>query len=238
VKNSGFTMIEVVLFLAITSVLSLVAVLGLGPRFRNVRFTESMRNLESTVQKELVSSRSVNNRPNIFCLLDNVTINPLNITKNLGGAAAGKAEECVLNGNLLVFNPDNSTYQFHAIVSRRVPRSSCLTSPTDINNLLNCYQATIVGSDIHIQKYTYANGVKKISTSDNAIAYFQDPGTGQQYLYGFNNTGPHTGNFAMRGPVAQPAGPCLELVGGGNARQAKLQFTQNVLKPEMVFGAC
>jgi hypothetical protein len=198
-----------------------------------------MRNLESTVQKELVSSRSVNNRPNIFCTVDNTITNPLNITKNTGGAAAGKAEECVLNGSMLVFNPDNSTYQFHAIVSRRVPRGSCLTSPTDIGNLLNCYQATIVGSGIHVQKYTYASGVKKISTTDNAIAYFQDPGTGQQYLYGFSNTGPHIGNSAMPGTgVTDPIGPCLELVGGGNARQAKLQFTQNVLKPEMVFGAC
>lgn len=247
-NKHGFTMVEVTLFLAISSLLSVIAIIGLGPRFRNVRFSESIRDLESNIQKELFRSNSVNNRPDLHCALDTDTTKPLNIGTGVG-VKAGEAGDCVLNGQLLVFNNDLVTYQYQALVSRREAPDGCLPADPVLYQLLACYQTTIVGSTVDVSQFSYLNGVKKISAppAENAIAYFQDPGTGQQYLFGYSTIAPpYDTNKPMRlpAPAAPPApqipaplGPCLQLEGGSN-RRAAIKFTTNVLKPEVEFDGC
>jgi type II secretory pathway pseudopilin PulG len=242
VNKHGFTIIEVVLFLAITALLGFIAIIGLGPRFRNVRFSESMRDLETNIQKELINSRAVNSRPNLRCTL--TVTGPLDISATGSLDNPGEAEDCVLNGRLLVFNPDNTSYQYHTIVSRREPLTGCLAADPSVSNLLDCYQATVVGSTLEIRRFGYLNGVQKTTspTADTAVIYFQDPGTGRQFLFGYG-TGPYTSNTLLSiaappTPLPTPYGPCLTLGSGSGNRIGEVQFTTNVLTPKLEFGDC
>ena len=69
-NKRGFTLLEVALFFSITGLLALVAFAGLGPRLRNVRFTDATRTLEASVQQELSNYQfGVNQREsNINCM--------------------------------------------------------------------------------------------------------------------------------------------------------------------------
>ena len=68
-NTKGFTLLEVSLFLAVSGALGLIAFVGLGPRLRNVRFTQSIRLIESTINAQFAASQSgQNNRPaNFIC---------------------------------------------------------------------------------------------------------------------------------------------------------------------------
>lgn len=105
-RQRGFTVIEVTLFLGITGLLFLIALLGTGNTIRSVRFTDSGRSLTAYVQRQY----------------DDI-INGLNTRQGTERCAGGIVDtnisqlpgtsDCLLMGKLLVFHigtPDITTY--------------------------------------------------------------------------------------------------------------------------------
>jgi hypothetical protein len=94
-KGDGFTVIEVMLFLAISGALLLMAMLGSGEMARHARFSDSVNSFHSNMQRyyeEVVSgvnTRAVNNA----CAPGNVR--------------AG-TDSCLLIGRVISFNEDTS----------------------------------------------------------------------------------------------------------------------------------
>lgn len=108
-RQSGFTVIEVMLFLGISGMLFLIALLGTGATIRSVRFTDSGRSLEAYVQKQYDDIvNGLNQRDsNITCTNGTVdTTTPQTVgTSN-----------CFFMGKLLVFRQGNSTVTSYNVV--------------------------------------------------------------------------------------------------------------------------
>ena len=244
-NKHGFTLLEVTLFFAVSGLLALVAFAGLGPRLRNVRFTDAVRSLESSTQRQLSDFQSgVNLRSaNIGCSLSGGR--PFLENVPAGGQTAGSSANCIINGRLAVFG-EASTVYYPVVSARRV--DSCTTDP--VYGRLFCHFPTVLALDGSTTEVTYRNGAK-VQGDSVGLIYLQDPNGTETKLLAFNpNKVPSAGDVYQlepaslsNGDVAQPSPTatyplassiCLGLSG----RTAQLQYNSNSLQPKVTFEGC
>lgn len=257
-NKQGYTLLEVTLFMAISSLLTLVAFVGLGPRLRNVRFTSAVRGLESGVQSQIIATQSGVNDVVNKCTKDG---NKVVINSNPSGAT-GTSQDCVINGTVVVFREGSVTY--YPIVSLREKVTGdngaidkC--EDTDDNSFQSvlCYSPTILDSATSgVTNVEYSNGVKNSTGSLAAFGYIQDPNSSSTYTFVFQNTSDYfdstiltpgylnqlgtKGSANQNERIAQlitansTADTCLTLSG----RSALFQMQTGTTKPKVTFGGC
>ena len=248
-STAGFTLIEVTLFLAISAGLIVVALVGFGPRLRNVRFTQSVRATEAAISKEFsASAAGSNSRSDSFsCVRGSDAGLTVPQISSASSKIAGGSDQCVINGALLVFEADKMVS--YPIVSLRLPASgqpSSCTSASDLETILNCYRPRVVSSDVEQpqkQEIRYQNGVSSTSSLRNdgkplAFGSVQNPNGTEKYQF-FHIDGTNLDGQAQIWPdnteafVAKPY-TCLSLGG----RTAKISFTVVSTKPTVMFEEC
>ncbi len=91
--SGGFTIIEVILFLALSGLFLLIAFAGIGNRTANIQFSDSMRSLHNFLTSEQSKVRNGVN-------------SSLEVPASCGspGTAVGTGGECVLLGRVVNFN--------------------------------------------------------------------------------------------------------------------------------------
>jgi len=188
-NHQGYTLLEVTLFLAISSLLTIVAFIGLGPRLRNIRFTAATRDLQSGLSRQFTDAAvgETGRVANFQC--SSSTGAPVVSSKT--GDTTATSGDCIINGRLAVFDTKQVTY--YSIISLR----NCETSGA--SNLF----ATIVDSCQPLvqtdstlspapQTAMYDSGmtIKNTDTSANrfAFGYIQDPNSTARYSFVY--TGP------------------------------------------------
>ncbi|HSX28520.1 MAG TPA: prepilin-type N-terminal cleavage/methylation domain-containing protein [Candidatus Saccharimonadales bacterium] len=136
-RQAGFTLIEVMLFLAITGLLFLIGIFGTGAQVRSVRFSDSMRGLDSYLQKQygLVSTGSNPRDITTTCTSSGALGTPPTFGTGTG-TTAGDQSGCVLLGRLVKFNTGSpNTVNSYYVVGRRLATSQ-LTGD-DMTDLAN-----------------------------------------------------------------------------------------------------
>lgn len=104
-KNQhGFTVIETTLFLALSSALVLVAILGTGSVMNSTRFTDSLRSSEAFVQAQYTE------------VLNGVNPRAANSACN-GAVSSRGASNCLLLGKLVYFEEDSNKVTSYYVVS-------------------------------------------------------------------------------------------------------------------------
>lgn len=232
--HAGFTLIEVMLFLAITGLLFLIGFFGTTFQIRNVRFTDSMRSLHSNLQKQYTLVATGANPRDVSATCTNpggaLGTPP---TFGTGTAAAndtaGDAGGCVLLGKLVKLSPDNSNLTSYYVVGTRLSASQ-LTGD-DVTDLRNSGPA-LSPQAIDSQEITWgANFIQPSSAASNnqsqAFAYLRSPSTGRIMTFAFSNdvitNGTIPGNdAAMRSAIttanlAVNAGYCFKGTSGNQA---------------------
>jgi hypothetical protein len=109
VRQGGYTVVEIALFMAITGLLFLIVLIGTGSTIRNVRFSDSGRSLEAFVQRQYDDIiNGLNTRPGLeTCSGGTVTI---------GSNQTPGTSNCLLMGKLLVFGTNTSTITLYNII--------------------------------------------------------------------------------------------------------------------------
>ncbi len=250
-NKNGFTLLEVLLFLAISSTLAVIAFIGLGPRLRNIKFTNAVRGAESSIAREFITatsgtnaspagfrcSRQPTSQPGIDGDVPVVSQNPL--------GTAGSSEQCVINGKLAVFNDDRITY--YSIVSLRQPKNSACASGT-FESTRECFRPRIsrglaYNEPPETETVFYESGARVEGGADGhplAFGYVQDPAGIQKYQFFYNvandindpeqtilvneNTGRYSADQTM----------CMRL----GDRSALFTFEADINKPIVAFGEC
>jgi len=255
-NKKGFTLMEVTLFFAISGVLALVAIAGLGPRLRNVRFSSGMRDIQSNIVKEFsTSSLGLNQDERVNCVVGmdgRVSFDPI-----APSGDAGTQEECVLVGRAVGVYKDYLRY--YSVVARRTPETvsgGC----TGLEGLINCYNPTVVHSDSSSADpdgppittamesvdglipgstvYRFSNGIKlRDGEEDLAFGYIQHPNGTESHRFFFKADRAWLaygmgGNTLDADFEADRDGKiCMELSG----RKAALKFDVAKNEPEVVF---
>lgn len=226
-STRGFTLMEVTLFLAISSALSLVAFVGLGPRLRNVRFTDAVRGVEASVTKAVSDARLGKGQTGGFvCSSDGSAL----VLKKEEQSTAGTSQACVIAGVTVFFKNDTTQLQYQQVVARRTKTASCAN--VSLETFYNCYQARplLEADGIPPGTVDYANGLRQTSSSvvldgtetkpdGVAIGYVRDPETNKEYLF-INGKGENS-----------TAKVCYALGG----RKASLNFSTDSIEPKVIF---
>ncbi|MBP7837075.1 hypothetical protein KA021_00030 [Candidatus Saccharibacteria bacterium] len=241
-NTKGFTLLEVSLFLAVSGALGLIAFVGLGPRLRNVRFTQSIRLIESTINAQFAASQSgQNNRPaNFICQSSGGGLSVSALADN----PVGSSEDCVINGKVVYF--ENNKMTFYSVISRRSPLPvsgvDCLTT-SSLSELQRCYTPRLTGTGVgdppesSVINYTSDVGARFSSgaPSYRGYGYVQSPNGVEQYPFFF------MGSVAAKNltdsnttTLNDPLLMCFEL----SNRQAQLSVGKNTIKPDISFKGC
>jgi type II secretory pathway pseudopilin PulG len=108
-KNTGYTIVEVLIFLAVSSLMFVIGMTSINGRQEQVRFSQAVRELDSVLQDYIndVSTGYYPSSGNISC-----RVNARNYTITADSTqAAGGNEECMLLGKAIQFSPDDGDAQ-------------------------------------------------------------------------------------------------------------------------------
>jgi hypothetical protein len=238
-RQAGYTVIELSLFLGISSLLFMIAIFATGSTIRNARFTDSGRALEAYVQKQY----------------DNIVngVNPrASEISCAGGVVSSGTQEpgtsnCLLVGKLLLFQIGSYTINTYDIVATD-PGINVDFSKTDEQLIAQDYQPKVV-SNINNASYDISwqapiTGIKRTSdgVQANALALIRSPRSQRILAYTYQegatptdgrlasvvgNASANTGNvvnYCLQsadaiGPMAK-----LEIGTGSNQSAARIIF--------------
>lgn len=177
-NSRGFTVIEVMIFLAISGMLLIGALMASARLFANTRFQDGMLNFESQLQRQYEQAWSgVNPRLNGGCNNSTVT----------GGSDTPGTTDCLLLGKVVVFEPNSSnTYVFKVVGTEpALPPSSSLP----LSQILASYDPQSVPSSQELYDVPWGIYFQAGRRSDNApvnaIAFLRSPVSSQMVIYHF-----------------------------------------------------
>lgn len=174
--ESGFTVIEVMLFLGVSGMLLIGILVATGSSVANLRFTDSMKGLESYVQRQY--EEVVNG------------VNPRIDTETCSGFGSSRpgAGNCLLLGKVLVFTPNDSlVHSYYVIGTEPIGLPATNLSASQALTLYNVRVLTTNTDRYEIPwESSFAAG-KRASDggSVDAIAYLRSPISSQIETYIF-----------------------------------------------------
>ena len=231
-NTRGYTLLEVTLFMAISSLLALTAFVGLGPKLRNVRFTDSVRSLEASVNQQFSQiSQGTNARSDqVSCQNDGAGLTVVRTAGAAGGA--GSQADCILNGVVAHFSQTEVSYR--KIVSLRSPSVGCKKEAL-YENIIQCHKPTIVPDSTEAAViYSYSNGLKMNDQSaEFSIGFVQDPNGTEKAVFSASG-GALSQLPSVKDATGDVLSPCFEL----GARKASLVFLPSKLQPELNINEC
>lgn len=183
-KGHGFTIIEVMMFLAISSLLLMGVFMLSGNLINGTRFTDSVRGLEGFLQRQYDEvSSGVNTRDNTGCL---------------GAPSTPGTSNCLLLGKVIVFRITTDTVDTYNVIGSEPAVQ--LSNPS-LELLLASYNPqTVLASQA---SYTIPWGAKiragkrdSDNNSVNAVALLRSPASSQFATYHF--TAPASGVILLK----------------------------------------
>jgi hypothetical protein len=207
-RQSGFTVIEVTLFLGFTAMLFLIALFGTNSFVTETRFGDGMRRLESYMQAqygEVVSGENPRDAT-ADCTPGG------NVTNGGGGTSPGSNTNCLLLGKVITMDAGSSTLNSYYVVGTEPaalpPASAAATT------LIQQYRpqiVTTVGATSFDVPWgiTFTAGKRATSPSAvNGVAFIRSPASSQVVTYVFKINPPGLGVFGNGGgvdPIGSPA---------------------------------
>lgn len=227
--QSGFTIIETILFLAISSAMVVVAMVSIQGRTQQVQFDDSIRSLESFLETRLaqVDNGSVD-RPDASCQYNGVSL-----------TTSASNGSCVFLGYMLRFDPSGSDVpqtdiEVYQIYGARL--SSAEISACDPGETFACVVPTAIPST-PVETFTVPWSVELVQaqTDSNNIAYvgfLREPDS--TFLRPISLAGSLTSEFQNATPTIYEESYPLSWI--GSEFNAKLCYTDTVRVASINFG--
>ncbi len=207
VREAGFTVVEISLFLGISALLFTIALIGTGSTVRTVRFLDSGRSLEAYVQKQY---DEIVNGVNPHLTGDTCTGGTVS-----SGSQAPGTSNCLLLGKLLVFTLNSFKVATYYIVGTEPVNVSLAGSD---EQLVIDYAPKVIPSNnvstYEIPWQAFASGFKRLSDSQgtNALALIRSPKSTRILAYTYKE------------PSATPSANLLPVVTSAASRNKTTNF--------------
>ena len=179
VRQAGYTVIEVTLFLGITGLLFLIVLIGTGSTIRTVRFSDSNRSLVAFVQRQYDDIiNGLNTRPGQeACTGGTVTT---------GSNQTPGTSDCLLLGRLLVFAVDSPTITIYNLIGSEPANVDYTQSDQQLVQAFNPSIVTNTGvSSYDIPWGATISGTKRLSDNKGvtALALIRSPKSSRVLSY-------------------------------------------------------
>lgn len=241
-NKQGYTLLEVTLFLAISGLLAVVVMVGLGPRFRNVRFTSAMREVQGTLSQEATNlNKGFNARSGGVTCTQGVSDGVVAPVLTDSVSASGSSDDCILNGRMFYFESNRlTTYDITSL--RKSVGGGCETTSSDpeikqFQDIVSCFKPRLLRQP-PVTESGYPNGlVYKGTKGNNAYSafwkgygYLLDPST--NVTYGFI----YLDNLPFARPCSSDIATCnFPIVASGGDRVTFKGATESY-QPRFCFG--
>ena len=205
--QAGFTLIEVLLFLAITGLLFLIGFWGTSTQLRNVRFSDSMHSLESylNTQHSLVASGA--NPRQITTTCSNPgggPTTPPTFGSGGSGTTAGNSVGCVLLGKLVVFTANGQSVKSYYVAGKKL----ATFSGDDITDIVNS-APTLTDQAVDTYGINWGNtfllpGSVPATNMTQVFAFLRSPSSGKIISFAFptsmvdSSIGPGSASASLR----------------------------------------
>ena len=159
--QNGFTIIEVMLFLAVTGVLAAAILVGSGIAIGQQRYRDSVGSLQAYIQQQYSKVTNVtNDRDKAWSCDSNGTVTQTE------GASSGEARgtsDCVVLGRLMTIDATGTNLTSSVVVGYRNPNGA--TGSSDIDELTANYKLGIAPIDKDDQAVSWGAQVVKAKTT-------------------------------------------------------------------------
>lgn len=230
-NSRGYTLLEVGLFLAISGGLTLVALVALGPRLNNVRFSSNMRGLKDSVTKHLSAGELGESSAleNSTCSASGNSI----AVSNTSSSAVGSRANCVLAGEVATFT--NSGVLYRSVVALTEP-APCSPAPVDADSLdfiKQCNYARIVTQGQ--TQFEYPGGLAIVpSSAGRSVGFVRSPNGNVESRFSF--TGGDSGAVQLKDATLNySAGGDIPVCFTQGSRDARLVFSLNSSAVDLAF---
>lgn len=224
--SRGFTIVEVMLFLGISGLLLIGAFAGSSRLIADTRFTDSVRGLESFMQRQYEEvTNGVNPRGRLSCDSDGVST---------GNQAPGKSD-CLLLGKVVVFRTNSAAVEVFDVVGNR---SESLPLNPNLEDMLIAYEPQIVEESRSVYDIPWGTrftaGRRAADNQQvNAVAFLRSPVSSQIGTYHFSADAPVRDELRLRDSTissvasSTTAGYCIEGQEGAAGRyRAAITFSR------------
>jgi len=186
-RQRGFTIIEVVLFLAISGLLIVLLVAGWTVRINTERYRDSVTTLQSFIQQQY----------NLVYNVENDRSDQLACTGNaevVDGSSLKGQSECVLLGRYItmIASGDDTRLTVSPIVGLDAPLDDGDGGKTLPELLVDPYKAKVVSQDIGLSENELIVpwGAAVVDGQNMTIAILRDPQTGAVHTYSVGTEAP------------------------------------------------
>lgn len=223
-RQRGFTIIEVMLFLAVSGLLLVAFLASVNGSIRNSRFSDATRSVQAFLQQQYTEVTSGVSKRGVNAICDGTTTE-----------FPGTSGTCVVTGKLIAFT-DDTTAKVYTVVSDSNGDSLCTTSqPSGTpSRHVASYCPRLLDdsgeSTLETETFTVPWGVtitKQVynGAADgqvfNRLAILRSPTSERMYLYAYND---------LRTP-----GPGMHLDSGDNGSSSLSLIQEANLNPEALF---
>jgi len=195
-KSRGFTIVEVLIFLAVSSALMVSAFTLISGSQSKTAFTQSINNVQQQIDSV------INNVANGYYSAGETqnkctVINDVPSFDSETSVSRGSSDQCIFLGRFMAFKDGSDEYTVYNVAGRRQKSGIDVTTMVDANPII------IPGTE---QTYTLKNGLKFKGTT-NAFGFFNGLGTSpgvsdsgyqQASFYGFEFATDLPGDFASQ----------------------------------------
>jgi type II secretory pathway pseudopilin PulG len=183
VRERGFTVVEVTLFLAITGMLFLIALAGTGNTIRSVRFSDSGRSLNAYVQQQYDDIiNGLNNRTGAEACAGGI-VSP--------GSQPVGTSSCLLLGKLVVFQVNSPIAHVYNVVGTEPANVDYSRTDTQLISDFQPKAVTTVGvATYEIPWDAFISGIKRLSDNQatNGLLLIRSPKSSRIVSYTYKPT--------------------------------------------------
>lgn len=216
-RRVGFTIIETMMFLAITGVLAVGILMGTGAAINQQRYRDSLNSLQSLVQEQYSKATDVANTRDASWRCDNAAA-----ISQTGATEPRGTSDCIILGRLMSVDTTGQTIALRDVVGRRA--SGAVTQPSDVEELKTNYSITVSPIDADSQTMPWSTMVVKPKTSvpqPTTILIIRSPLSGNMLTFAAASATTDLKTLISNGPLTTPLDLCVD-PGNGVAVAATL----------------
>lgn len=206
----GFTIIETMMFLAITGVLAVGILIGTGAAINQQRYRDSLNSLQSILQEQYSKATDVANARDNNWRCDTTA------TVTEGGATEPRGtSECIVMGRLVSIDTAGETLTLRDVIGRKT--TGATTQLSDVEELKTNYSLSASPIDADTQMMPWSTTVVKprtVAPQPSTILIIRSPLSGNIMTFAAANATTDLATLVAAGPLSTPFDLCINPGGG------------------------